>query len=187
MADALAQPSLLLVAREQVDDPRFAKTVLLVTRHGARGTIGIILNRPLDTSIDKLFPGLPRDKGPARPLFFGGPLGQEQLIFAFGERSTSEHHTLEVHPGIYLGHAPRLLQQLLRRAPPIAQLRIFVGHAGWAPNQLEREIARGDWYLMPVDPKIVFAEAPLKMWSELHRKASERRADNTRWRLTAAY
>lgn len=169
-------PSLLLIASDRIDDPRFQKSVVLVTRHGGRGTIGIILNRPLDVTLTKLFPSLPPAAAGNRKVFFGGPVATGRLVFAFGERQHADKATLEVHPGIFLGHATDLLGRLLRHTPPLAQLRVFAGHAGWAPGQLEHEIARGDWYLLPVDEKPVFTDAPERLWSELHRKATAQRA-----------
>lgn len=168
-------PSLLLVASERLTDPRFRETVVLVTRHGGQGAIGVILNRPLEIPVGKLFPALPSNGPAARPLYFGGPVAPKQLIFAYADRSPQGSDSLEVHPGVFLSHTPGLLAQLLRSSPPPTRLRVFAGHAGWAAGQLEGEIARGDWHLLPMDPTPLFAADTRQLWSELHRKASEKR------------
>lgn len=168
-------PSLLLVASERVTDPRFRETVVLVTRHGGQGAIGVILNRPLDIAVGKLFPALPTRGPAARPLFFGGPVAPKQLIFAYADHSPQGSDSLEVHPGVFLSHTPGLLAQLLRSSPPPTRLRVFAGHAGWAAGQLEGEIARGDWHLLPMDPLPLFTTDTRHLWSQLHRKASEKR------------
>jgi len=168
-------PSLLLVASERVTDPRFRETVVLVTRHGGQGVIGVILNRPLEIVLGKLFPALPASGPAASPLFFGGPVAPKQLIFAYADRSPGGSDSLEVHPGVFLSHTPGLLAQLLRSSPPPTRLRVFAGHAGWAAGQLEGEIARGDWHLLPMDPVPLFAADTRQLWSDLHRKASEKR------------
>lgn len=170
-----ALPSLLLVASERVTDPRFRETVVLVTRHGGQGAIGVILNRPLDIAVGKLFPALPTNGPAARPLFFGGPVAPKQLIFAYADHGPQGSNSLEVHPGVFLSHTPGLLARLLRSSPPPTRLRVFAGHAGWAAGQLEGEIARGDWHLLPMDPVPLFAADTRRLWSELHRKASEKR------------
>lgn len=170
------RPSLLLVASERLADPRFQHTVVLVTRHGGPGVIGVILNRPLAISLGKVFPSLPPGGAAGQPLFFGGPVATGQLVFAFGDRPAASSDRIEVHPGVYLGQAPGLLAQLLHRTPPPERLRVFAGHAGWAAGQLEGEIARGDWLLLPFDPALLFAPDTSRLWPELYRKASEKRA-----------
>ena len=147
-----------------------------MTRHGGPGAIGVILNRPLGIALGKVFPALPPGHAANQPLFFGGPLATGRLVFAFGDKPAAGGDRIEVHPGVYLGQTPALLAQLLRSSPPPARLRVFAGHASWAAGQLEGEIARGDWLLLPVDPLLLFVPDTGQLWQTLHRKASERRA-----------
>jgi len=71
--------SFLLVASKQMPDPRFHKSVLLVTRHGNAGPIGVIVNRPEDIKLDKLFPAYPAAR--ELSLFFGGPVFPKQISY----------------------------------------------------------------------------------------------------------
>ena len=65
-----------------------------------------------------------------------------------------------------------LLRELLGRENPVEGLRVFAGHAGWAPGQLESEVARGDWHLVTADARMVLEMEPEKLWKELERRAS---------------
>jgi len=71
---------------------------------------------------------------------------------------------VQAFAGIYLSSSRELLQQLLGREKPLEGLRIYIGHSGWAPGQLEAEIARGAWTLEHADPDTIFKGKPEHPW-----------------------
>lgn len=168
-------PSLLLVASDRIDDPRFRQSVVLVIRHGGAhsGAIGVIINRPLRLPLRQLFPDIPE---PAEfpSLHYGGPVSPENLVYLFRTGQAVPPEVLQVHPRVYLAQSPRLLGRLLHRELPAERVQVFSGHAGWAPGQLENEIQRGDWLLLPVSDAELFPAAPGSLWKELHRRATLR-------------
>ena len=164
--------AVLLVASTQMKDPRFQKTVVLVTRHGRSPPLGVILNRPLDTSLGTLFPKLP-DKEAKRPLYLGGPLAQNMLIFTFRSPNGSRD-AISVANEVHLGRSGTTLSELLNGQRSHRGLRIFVGYSGWIDGQLESEIRRGDWHVQPVDPDMLFDPEVDQLWPSLIRRATER-------------
>lgn len=168
-------PALLLVASERIDDPRFRQSVVLVIRHGGprSGAIGVIINRPLRLSLRQLFPGIP-EPTQFSSLHYGGPVSPENIVFLFRTKQTVPPDVLQVHPKVYLAQSPSLLGRLLHRDLPSERLQVFAGYAGWSPGQLENEIQRGDWLLLPVDDEMLFPSSPQQLWKELHRRASLR-------------
>lgn len=169
-------PALLLVASERIDDPRFRQSVVLVIRHGGprSGAIGVIINRPLRMSLRQLFPGIP-EPTQSSSLHYGGPVSPENIVYLFRTTQTVPPEVLQVHPKVYLAQSPRLLGRLLHRDLPSERLQVFAGYAGWGPEQLENEIRRGDWLLLPVDDEMLFPSSPQQLWKELHRRASLRK------------
>jgi putative transcriptional regulator len=170
---ALAQlrgASLLLIASNALSDPRFAESVVLVTRHGRSPPIGVIVNRPMDSTLGLLFPNLPESEL-KRPLQYGGPVAADQISFLYRSNEGTED-SIAVAPGVHLGRAGPTLRRLLRGEHPHRGLKVFVGYSGWAFGQLEKEIERGDWYVLPVDEKAIFDQPAANMWRELHRRAS---------------
>jgi len=161
--------AILLVASQQMADPRFRKTVLLVTRHGKSGPIGVIVNRPESVTLDKMFP----DYAVARELslFNGGPVypGQVSYLVRGGD---AVERSLVISSNIYLAYDLPNLDDLLNGKRRYKDLRVMHGMASWAPGQLEYEIKLGDWDALPIDETAIFDLPPAEMWQELHRKAN---------------
>lgn len=163
--------SILLVASTQMQDPRFMRTVVLVTRHGRSPPLGVIINRPLPTTLGEIIPQLPDDEA-KRPLFFGGPIAPNTLVFLFRSNQGSDD-AIAVAKDIHLGRSSATLNELLSGRHAHSGLRVFAGYAGWADGQLENEIRRGGWHVLPLDRELLFDKDVAQIWPELIRRASQ--------------
>lgn len=172
-ADPDTTPALLLIATPRLAHSGFRETVVLVTRHGRGGAIGLIVNRPLDVPLARLFPSL--KPGGKDRLHQGGPVepGQISYVFRGGDRPPE---TIVVAEQTYIARSADLLAALLRGARAHTGLRVVAGYAGWAPGQLENEISRGDWLVLPVDGTAVFDLPAASMWTTLLRRATQKTA-----------
>jgi putative transcriptional regulator len=159
----------LLVASKQMPDPRFRKTVLVVTKHGNTGPIGVIVNRPQDIKIDKIFPDYPAAK--ELNLYYGGPAYPEQISYLV-RGSEIVQGVLYVSRDTYLAYDIPTLGELLNGKRHYKDLRVMHGFTSWAPGQLEYEIKLGSWYVMPLDEAIIFDHPPAQMWQELYIRAN---------------
>ncbi len=170
-AEEADERSVLLIASEDMADPRFRQSVVLVTRHGrGNSPLGVIVNRPLKAGLDRIFPEL-KQAGQHR-LHYGGPVAPGDIVFMLrGE--TAPGAAITVAKGLFLSGDMESLLHLLEAPTPATRLRVFRGFAGWAPYQLESEIDRGDWHLLPVDADVLFNEAPDGMWLKLWRRATQ--------------
>src|SRR4029079_17112713 len=73
----------LLVAHPNMIDPNFRRTVLFVSEHEPNeGALGVIINRPLDRPVAELVSDMPPAGLADVPVFLGGPVGKNQLLFA---------------------------------------------------------------------------------------------------------
>jgi putative transcriptional regulator len=165
-----AVDAILLVAGKGVNDPFFRNAVVLVTNaHVA--PVGVIINKPLDVKLAKV---LPREKALEtrdEVLFFGGPVAADELVFVFRAQDPPEG-ALPVMGDLYFSASKALLEKMLARDAPLEGLRIFAGHAGWSPGQLESEISHGDWHLAPADAATIFTAKPESLWPQLYLRAS---------------
>jgi putative transcriptional regulator len=89
-------------------------------------------------------------------VYFGGPVDFGSVWFLF-RAATPPEHAIQAFDGVYLSADRPLLLQLPGRDKPMDSLRIFFGHAGWAPGQLEAEIDRRDWTLKRAEAEAIFS------------------------------
>ena len=157
-----------LVASPEMDDPRFAETVILLVRHDQTGALGIIINRPVEErSLASLLAELGDQDLDARGtvrIFAGGPV---ERAAGFVIHSTDYHRaeTMPVDPHVAVTSSPEILRDMGHGAGPAKALVAF-GYAGWGPGQLEAEMAQRGWFTEPEDPKLLFDEDRGVVWKE---------------------
>ena len=165
---------LFLVAKPGLIDPNFRETVVLVTQTEDYSTVGVIINRPTDLKLE--LEGLPATRY-KDALFAGGPVMREVIVALFRSDSTPEAPAFHVLKDLYLSMHPQNLQALLERGG--ARYRLYAGFSGWAPRQLESEMMRDGWYILPADVETVFRKDMTGVWQELLQRAEKR---PIRWR-----
>ena len=164
---------IFLVAKRDMLDPNFREAVVLV-RPTPDGAIGVIVNRPTDIPLGKLFPDNPVLKVSNDNVYVGGPVYPLSLVFMF--RSDEQpRQTLRMVGDVYLSFSLGLLEELLASPQPPRHLKVYAGHSGWGPGQLQNEIERGGWYVVPADAGVIFEMEPEKIWPELIKRATTRR------------
>lgn len=162
-ADSKHLTAIFLVARSELPDPNFGDSRVLVMNDLGPAPVGIIINRPTRVPVSSLFPNL---KSLARlhdKLYFGGPVEADSVWFLFRAAKQPKNAVLACD-GVYLSASRDLLMKLLARDKPMDGLRVFLGHSGWAPGQLEAEIAHGDWKLERADAKGLFSRRSEHPW-----------------------
>ena len=174
-ADESRKDAIFLVAGEELRDPNFARTVVLVTRAAPfPGPFGVIVNRPTTIALKEALPDEKALEKVDDKVFAGGPVAVGKLLFAFrsASRVPEAGDIVAVADGVHLGWNPEKLKELLGRERPTEGLRIYAGHAAWAPGQLESEVSRGYWKSARVDARSIFEIPPHLLWQELHRRAA---------------
>jgi putative transcriptional regulator len=178
-AAATAQPagvadSVLLVAKPGLADPRFSETVVLVVRTPELQTVGVILNRPLPLKLPQLLDDESLSKNYRGPVFFGGPVMERTLVALFRSAQAPEASAFHVLDDVYLSIHPANVEHLLRSTR--TDYRIYAGFSGWAPQQLESEIERGDWQVLPASAELLFRADTAGLWEELLERTRGKRA-----------
>ncbi|HTS54924.1 MAG TPA: YqgE/AlgH family protein [Burkholderiales bacterium] len=163
-------PAVFLVAKEDLIDPNFAHSVVLVVFPKDGGPVGVILNRPVPLTLKEVFPEQPRLKDRSDRLYFGGPVHVNALMFLF-RRAAAPQNAFSVVGDLYLSGDGGLLDEMLSRPEPQVQ-RFFLGYSGWAPEQLEFEVAQGGWYVLPADLDTVVKSDPKTLWRDLTLRAT---------------
>jgi putative transcriptional regulator len=158
----------LLVATEAMADTRFARTVIYMVRHNDKGAFGLIVNLPMTTaSYERVLRpfGLtvPPDAGQIA-IHYGGPVDALHG-YVLHTPDWKGEGTVLVNDGFALTADPRVLQAVARGAGPRRAL-FCMGHAGWAPGQLDAEMETGAWAIARADERLVFDEDSKQKWIE---------------------
>jgi putative transcriptional regulator len=162
-APGLGLTSILIVAQDVVSDPNFGGSIVVVMNNLGPAPIGIIINRPMPLPVSHFFPQLKRLAQVHARVYYGGPVEFGTVWYLFRAKSAPAH-AIRVCDGVYVSGSHKLLRQLLARRNPMRGLRIFVGHAGWAPGQLQAEIEAGAWTPRRADAESIFNPKPLRPW-----------------------
>jgi len=156
----------LLIAHPNLQDQNFKQTVVLVCEHGDEGTLGVIINRPTTLSLSEALPGVSVLKGTSYVLFAGGPVQPEGILMLFRIVEAPDQ-LRKVLERVYLGLDREILERIITKPHPTETFRAYAGYAGWAPGQLEFEMAMGSWGVIPADPSSIFDKAPETLWEEM--------------------
>jgi putative transcriptional regulator len=163
----------LLVAAPSMGDPRFRETVIVMVRHSRDGAMGLIVNRPAGeqplSELLKLFGDDVTKADGNVPIFVGGPV-QKELAFVLHGTDYRRTGTVDVTGEVAMTANREVIRDIAAKAGPKRFLLVF-GYAGWAPGQLEGELAGNHWYTAPIDPALVFDLPRDKVWE----RAAERR------------
>jgi putative transcriptional regulator len=165
-AAATSTAGQLLVALEDLRDPRFVRTVIYMIRHDADGAMGLVVNRPLgELPAADVLARFGLDDEQARGtlrLNYGGPVEPGRGFVLH----TADHLPAgsEIVAGdVAFTGSPETLKLIARGTGPRRSL-IILGYAGWAPGQLEAEIQRGSWATVPSDTALLFSDDPDRTW-----------------------
>lgn len=156
---------MLLISMPQLADPNFAKTVVLLCEYGKEGAFGLVVNRPMSEPAHEVVtvePELSIQKD--LHLFTGGPV-EPMRAWVLTTDTTLDAEATEVADGVYLSASPTAVRSVLQ-TPPSTTARVVVGYAGWAPGQLDAELAQSSWLLAPVGADLIFDSRPDTMWDK---------------------
>ncbi len=144
-------------------DPNFWRTVVLIVEHNEEGALGLVLNRPSETSVGDAVPQLGALIDPDEQLFIGGPVQPSAVIVLSEFEDPTDAALLAFDDVGVLGTAPSDEDLAVN----IRAGRAFLGHAGWGPGQLDGELERGDWILEPAKLEDAFSGDARGLWSEV--------------------
>ena len=147
-----------LIAMPAMADPHFSRTLTYICEHNDQGALGIVVNRPLEMTLQALLEqvSIPPAGGKFKsvPIHFGGPV-QVDRGFVLHSPLGQWQYTLAVSAEIGLTTSKDILQAVARGEGP-GKLFVTLGYAGWAPGQLEHELALNAWLTVPASPDVIF-------------------------------
>jgi putative transcriptional regulator len=153
-----------LIAMPSMADPHFAKSLTFICEHNEQGALGVVVNRPTDMTLEKLFEQIeiPLQNQAVReiPVYFGGPV-QVDRGFVLHRPIGGWQSTLSINGQLGLTTSKDILQALSQgEGPGLSNVLVSLGYAGWAPGQLEQELGQNAWLTVEAEPSVIFERPP---------------------------
>ena len=150
-------PGVFLVAKPEMPDPRFQRTVILLLAHDDSGSMGLVVNRPTNRTL----PDTPEDR---HRIYRGGPVALDQVV-VLGRGTPPDDPFQPVWEDVWWSADRGAIEALLGDDIGPDALRVFAGYAGWEPGQLDAELAvDNSWGLFRAEPDDVFGTDPDGLW-----------------------
>jgi putative transcriptional regulator len=156
----------LLIAPPTLVDPNFARTVVLVAAHDDEGALGLVLNRPLEVPLAEISPVLESLADPGSTLHRGGPVAPDAAVVLADFRDPSLA-ALMIFGTVGFPNAECELRDLATGA---RRARVFAGHSGWGPGQLDGEMREDGWIIGQLAPDELWQPDSTQLWSTALRR-----------------
>ena len=165
----------LLLASPILVDPNFQRTVVLITEHSDEGAMGLVLNRPSDAAVNDAIPELAwlAEDPDEEAVYMGGPVtpGGVMVLAEFTDPAEAAVTVLAD-----IGFVPADVEDAEAFEAALGRRRIFAGHSGWGPGQLESELEEESWIVADAKPDDVFAQDSEDLWSAVLRRMGRKYA-----------
>ena len=137
-----------LVALPSLEDSNFSKAVVYIYEHNEEGALGLIINKPLTMQLNDVFQHLNITTQSTslgnQTVMMGGPVGQEHGFVLYEEDSE-----------VFLSSSKETLIAIAHNEGPERYL-VSLGYSGWQSGQIEEELQRNDWLIVPCENQILF-------------------------------
>ncbi len=153
----------ILIAEPFLQGLYFSRSIILLTEHNETGTVGFVLNKSTEVYPDELIEDILSFEG---ELFVGGPVSPNTLSFL---------HTLgpevpgavKITKSVYWGGDFEFLKKMINDGKASSQsVKFFAGYSGWAPAQLEGEIAENSWIVSSPDDGLIMTRDVEDTWEQ---------------------
>jgi putative transcriptional regulator len=157
----------LILAAPALKDPNFHRTVVLIAEHSDEGAMGLVLNRPSDAPVAEAVPDLTWVADTDENVFVGGPVAPNGVI-VLAEWDDPSYAVVLVDDD--LGFVPGDAEDTDLLTAAVRRARVYAGHAGWGPGQLEDEIGEEAWIVEAPLREELFSDDPAGLWSAVLRR-----------------
>ncbi|HFS67340.1 MAG TPA: YqgE/AlgH family protein [Flavobacteriia bacterium] len=154
---------LLISSPELLLDHVFNQSVLLLTEHNDKGSMGFMLNKPLIIRLNDIFEDIPGNI----QLWNGGPVETGNMFYIHNVPELIPN-AIPIDPSnnLYIGGEFEVIKKLLQQEIlDEGNIKFFLGYSGWAPDQLSEEIKEKAWFVTPNNLNI-FDINPKNLWKE---------------------
>ncbi|MEQ8908792.1 MAG: YqgE/AlgH family protein [Vicingaceae bacterium] len=157
-----------LVSEPFMDDPYFKRSVVFLTEHNDEGTVGFILNQPLDIKLSDILVDFPDFDA---NVFLGGPV-QPQNLFYLHRKGELIPESVKVNEDIYWNGNFESLKAMIQQGEidPL-EIKFFLGYSGWDRDQLRDELSGDSWFVQESNSEIILDSSEADLWKKVMQQA----------------
>lgn len=170
MVDNEVKMGKVLLAEPFMLDPNFKRSAVILCEHGEEGSVGFIMNKPLNMRVDELIEDFPEFDS---EVLFGGPVQTDTIHYIHNVGELLEG-SVKISDGVFWGGDFEKLRFLISSDLILPDnIRFFVGYSGWSEGQLMDEMVYGSWLVANMDANYLFRSKPKKLWRQvMHNKGN---------------
>lgn len=152
---------ILLIADPFLKDPNFLRTVVLLCEHQEQGSLGFVLNKQIEQTLDELITDM---EGHKLPVYYGGPV-QMNTIHFLHQYPDLIPESVKVNNDIYWGGNFESVTALIKnKSIDLNKIKFFIGYSGWSNDQLHGELKEKSWLTVSANRKLVFNTNDDEIW-----------------------
>ena len=153
----------ILIAEPFLSEVWFQRSVILLTEHSEEGSMGFVINKPIDFKVNDFFEGLAVED---IPLYCGGPVETGRLFYLHCLSPEVIPNSIEVGGGVYFdGDFSAVCDYLAAGGLAYGAIKFFLGYSGWERGQLAAEIKRDTWLVSSSTKELLFDTETTEVWS----------------------
>ncbi len=167
----IARQGRILISEPFLSDTYFKRSVVLLTEHSEEGSVGFVLNKPVDLSIQDVIEDFPHID---TTISIGGPVNTNTVHYLH-TMGDSIPNSVKVMDNLHWGGDFDLIKDMisLGKIKP-GQIRFFLGYAGWSANQLNDELTENAWLIAEMDSRTIMRSFHAELWKETLHRLGER-------------
>ena len=168
----VARQGRVLISEPFLNDTYFKRSVVLLTEHSEEGSVGFVLNKPVDLSVNDVLNDFPKVDA---EISIGGPVNTNTIhyIHTLGERLPN---SVKVLDNLYWGGDFDILKDLIMLDSHLSdQVRFFLGYAGWSPKQLDSELSENAWLISEMKAEQIMRGPDNDLWRKILEKSGDKK------------
>jgi putative transcriptional regulator len=159
----------VLVSEPFLNDSYFKRSVVLLVEHNKDGSIGFIINKPLNISVNEVINNFPVVDS---NVSIGGPVNTDSIHYIHTFSDVPD--AIKITDNIYWGGNFKYIKQILSSHNGYAsQIRFFLGYSGWKAGQLDRELTENAWLVTDITPENIMNTTSPNIWKGVLNKMGD--------------
>ncbi|HEC41993.1 MAG TPA: YqgE/AlgH family protein [Bacteroides sp.] len=167
----VARQGRVLISEPFLNDTYFKRSVVLLTEHSDEGTVGFVLNKPVDLSVTEVindFPDIDTE------VSIGGPVNTNTIHYIHTLGDTIPN-SVKILDNLYWGGDFEVIKDMISAGLiKGSEIRFFLGYAGWSPKQLENELSENAWLISEMKPDHIMQGPGDDLWKEILEKSGDK-------------